>query len=453
MGPKERSPAATDRNAAALGDFLEHMAGSSLLPDEVAEAARLCLCDWAAVSVGARDEPAGRIVRETVAELAAPGQAHVMFGTPTAPAPAALSNGTLAHCLDFDDTYIRAATHTSAPVWAATLALGEHVGADERAMLRAFVAGFEVASRVGSGLGQAVTARGLHATGIFGRMGAAGAGAVILGLGRNRAIHALALAATQSSGLTASFGTMAKPFHAGKAAMDGVLAAQMAAKGFEGAPAVLEAGGGLDRAYIQDASRQLGRIGFDGWEILRNSFKPYAACHLTHPALDAARALDIDAESVSEVLARVGELARQVTGGTNGRPETALAAKFDLRYCTALALCGRRLDATDFEEPWRLDPEVAALSEKVAVVADPEMGFASAVLEVTTAARRTHRRAVPVAKGHPGNPIGWEEMREKFEGLVPVRLGDHSEPLFDALRGFGTGSRTGGAAPLLSLVS
>ena len=82
-------------------------------------------------------------------------------------------------------------------------------------------------------------------------IGAAGAGATLLGLDEGRAGHALATAATQAAGLTASFGTMAKPFHAGKAAMDGVIAAEVAARGFEGKPSILEPSGGLDRAIIQ----------------------------------------------------------------------------------------------------------------------------------------------------------------------------------------------------------
>src|SRR5207302_8049801 len=122
------------------------------------------------------------------------------------------------------DTYVKAVTHVSAPVWAATLALGEEIGANERDLLAAFVGGFETASRLGSGLGEAVTARGWHSTGVFGRLGAAAAGAALLRLDAERALHALGAAATQTGGLTGPFGTMAKPFHAGKAAMEGGVA-------------------------------------------------------------------------------------------------------------------------------------------------------------------------------------------------------------------------------------
>src|SRR5947209_12259526 len=170
-------------------------APSRVLPAEVADMARLCLADWLGVAIGAADEPAGRIVRDVAAGWRSQGRATVLFsGTAAAPF-AALANGTLAHCLDFDDTYVKAVTHISAPVWAATLALGEEAGADEAAMLSAFVAGFETASRLGNGLGEAVTARGWHGTGVFGRLGAAAAAAVLLRLAAKQTLPALAAAA------------------------------------------------------------------------------------------------------------------------------------------------------------------------------------------------------------------------------------------------------------------
>ncbi len=423
-------------NGQAIGVFIA-AAHTPTLPPEVLDAARLCLADWMGVAIGAAAEPAGRIVRETVAQWRSTGRSTVLFGGTAAAPFAALANGTLAHCLDFDDTYVDAVTHTSAPVWAATLALGEEIGATEPDMLAAFVTGFEVAARVGHGLGQAATARGWHGTGLFGRIGAAAAAAALLKLDAERALHAVALAATQSSGLTASFGTMAKPFHAGKAAMDGILSAQLAAGGFTGATGILERGAGLDNAVIQDGSLSIVPIEFSDWRILRNSFKPYAACHLIHPSIDAARALvtgRLDLDAIGTVRADVGALAMKITGGGDGHPDTPLAGKFDLRYCVALALHGRDVSAADFRDPWMLEPDIAATASKVSVHDHPDMGFASATVTIDAVA--VH---VPVAKGHPGNPMGWEDMDRKFGGLVAPALQNRTGVMFGLLRQFGSG--------------
>jgi 2-methylcitrate dehydratase PrpD len=412
------------------------------LPAEVEDAARLCLADWLAVALGAADEAAGRIVRDIVAGWRSTGRSSVLLGDSAAAPFAALANGTLAHCLDFDDTYVKAVTHTSAPVWAATLALGEERGADEQTMLRAFVAGFETVARIGDGLGEAVTARGWHGTGVFGRLGAVAAGAALLRLDETRALHALGAAATQVGGLTASFGTMAKPFHAGKAAMDGVVAAQLAEAGFVAATGLLEPGGGLDNALVQDRAVAIGAVDVAGWRILDNSFKPYAACHLVHPAIDAARALsrqNRDLAALRAVRAEVGALAHQITGGKSGAPATPLEGKFDLKYCVAAALHGRNLSAADFREPWELEPAICATAGKVVPKVSAEMGFASARLALDFADGGSVSADIPVAKGHPGNPMGWDDMWGKFDALVTPVLGRRSEALFEVARGFGRG--------------
>jgi 2-methylcitrate dehydratase PrpD len=429
-------------NGHALAAFIVDMRTRELPPD-VLDAARMCLTDWLGVALGAIDEDAGRVVRGVAAGWKSQGKSTVIFGEGGAAAPfAALANGTLAHCLDFDDTYVKAITHTSAPVWAATLALGEETDATESAMLAAFVTGFETACRAGYGLGEAVTTRGWHSTGVFGRIGAAAASAALLKLDHEQTLHALGVAATQTAGLTASFGTMAKPFHAGKAAMDGVLSAQLAAAGFCAATDLLEPGGGLDGALVQDKSVRIEPADFSAWEILNNSFKPYAACHLTHPAIDAARSLagKVANEAVISIRADVGALALQVTGGKSGAPMTPLEGKFDIKYCIGLALRGHALSAADFREPWQRDDAALAFANKVDVYAASDMGFASARITVECTRGSTLCTEVPVAKGHPGNPMTWEDMWSKFSGLTEKRMGPRTRGLFEAMRNFGNGA-------------
>lgn len=415
-------------------------AGRRDLPQPVLEAARQCLVDWVAVCIGALNEPAARIVRTLVNGGATEERALLMLGGRAAAPMAALCNGTLAHCLDFDDTYVPANTHASGPIWAATLALGDELGADEHELLRAFVTGFEVMARVGRGLGEAVTARGFHATGVFGRIGAAAACATLLRLDERSAGHALGAATTQVSGLVGSFGTMSKPYHAGKAAMDGVLAARLAQAGFEAADRLLEPGGELQRTIIQDGGAAIRLADFDGWEVLENSVKPYAACHLTHPVIDAARGLGLAAQQLAglrRVTARLAPLAFQVTGGKSGAPRTGLEAKFDARYVVALSLHGRTLAAGDFGEPLADDPAVRATAAKVAVEAEPGFAYGAGRVSAELADGTVADCTVPVAKGHPGNPLSWSDLRIKFEGLVEPAAGTRTPEVFERLREFG----------------
>jgi 2-methylcitrate dehydratase PrpD len=432
-------------NSRAIAQFVAANA-TRTPPAKVLDAARMCLVDWVGVCTGAHSEKAGQIVRTVAASWGQSGRSTLLLGGQGSALVAALCNGTLAHCLDFDDTYIKGNTHTSAPLWAATLALGEQTGATEQEILNAFITGFEVSARVGRGLGEAVTARGFHATGVFGRLGAAAACAALLRLDADSCQHALGLAATQAGGLTGSFGTMSKPFHAGKAAMDGVLSAQMAAAGFKAAIQLLDPNGGLDGAIIQDKAFAISPANFDGWEILENSFKPYAACHLTHPAIDAARGAGVQKKEIGgiqEIEVHAGALAHQVTGGKTGSPSNALEGKFDIRYCVALALHGRRLSATDFMDPLHGDEDVRRTAGKVRPLANERMGYTSAAVKIKLRDGSVRDCEVPVAKGHPGNPMGWTDMQAKFEGLVEPAAGAQTQGLFGHLRDFGSNGGRG----------
>jgi 2-methylcitrate dehydratase PrpD len=157
---------------------------------------------------------------------------------------------------------------------------------------------------------------------------------------------------------------------------------------------------------------------------------------LVHPAVDAARALAArhnDIAGIGSIRAEIGALADKVTGGKSGAPATPLEGKFDMKYCIALGLHGRDVSAADFREPWQPDAAVCATAQKVTTAVSPKMGFASA--RVTLDERDSIH--VPIAKGHPGNPLGWDDMQRKFTALAAPVLGSRSDALFALVREFG----------------
>jgi 2-methylcitrate dehydratase PrpD len=262
-------------------------------PAQVVDAAKQCLVDWFGVCLGALDDPAAAYVQRIVDSWRSAGNASLLTGGRGAPVLAALVNGTLSHCLDYDDTHIESILHGSGPTWAAALAVGTDRGSEERDVLAAFITGFEVGARIGNrGVGVRLNHNGWHASCTLGRFSSAIAAGALLGLDERRIPHVLGTAATQVGGLTASIGSMAKPFQVGKAASDGVLAAELAAAGFEATTSLLDSDRGLLPTLFQDSSARVPPLTFDeGWEITRNSFKPYAACQLTHASIDSARRL------------------------------------------------------------------------------------------------------------------------------------------------------------------
>src|SRR5262245_47151254 len=264
--------------------------GFADLPAEVTWVGRHCLLDWCGCALAGSGEPLAQLLRD---ELGGDGPATVLGSGRTATArDAALANGAAGHALDFDDTHTRMPGHPTAPVLPAALAVSEEIDAGGERLLTALVVGIEVECRVGALLAPGHYGAGWHATGTVGTIGAAAAVAHLLGLDAERTAHALALAATQAAGLKASFGTMAKPLHAGKAATDGLLAARLAARGFTGNPAVLEAPQGLAAAAgrVTPDPERLDRL--EGrWAIRDTLFKYHAACYLTHASINATLAL------------------------------------------------------------------------------------------------------------------------------------------------------------------
>lgn len=426
----------TSTNARAIARFVSGMRERAL-PSEVLEAGRLCIADWYGVALGAADLPPVNAIASVAKAWDTKGVAPLLSGGTAAPLAAAMVNGTMAHCLDFDDTHVGSIAHLSGPTWAAAFAAAMDIGASPTVAMRGFITGFEVGARLGGGgFGVATNERHTHATGVFGCFGAAAAAASIYGLNEDQTMAAMGLAATQVGGLTASFGTPAKPFHAGKAALNGLLAAQMARAGYPAALDLVEPGGGLQKALVQDGSIGVQVLDLDeGWEIRRNTFKPYASCLLTHPVIDAGKSLatGLSLDSIKKIRVSVHPLAIQLAGKTE--PATPYEGKFSLAYTAALSLIGRRVAQGDFTEEGVNDPALQGLMRKVELVSSPEMALTAATLTLDMEDGSTRNAHTPLALGNPGRPMDWDAMRFKFLSLAQPVVGEWAAlDLFTHLR-------------------
>jgi 2-methylcitrate dehydratase PrpD len=413
-------------------------------PVEVLDAAKRALIDTVGCAIGAWDDACVRPVRHVVESWGARGNAQIFVGGRTTPALAALANGTMAHAMDYDDAHQMGAGHISCPCATAALALAGHLNSSEKDMLAAFITGFEVMARIGgggpAGVGRGLHKRGLHPTSVFGRVGAAVVASVLMRLTPQQTEYAVGVAATTAGGLVGSFGTQSKPFHGGKAAMDGILAAEMAAAGFQSSTKLLELEKGLYDALIQDRKVEVPTIDFSYWELKRNGFKPYASCRATHASIQTSRKLtaQIAGRKIAKVHAKVHPNVAVVANQLN--PQTPLAHKFSVRYCIAMGLTGYRLVASDFTEKLLQDKalkEIAAVTE-VEVVPDQPQYEAHLDVYVEGEAKPLHADT-SIVLGHADNPMSEEEVWGKFDGLVtPVLGAPQAKELYDLLKGFET---------------
>jgi 2-methylcitrate dehydratase PrpD len=411
--------------ADALVDFVLGLELASL-PDAVAEAAGLCLTDWVGVAIRGSTEPLASALDAVIAAAGGDPQATVVGrGRRTSALLAALANGAQGHALDFDDTHLGSIVHGSAPVAPAVLAVGEWRRRPGPEALAAFIAGFEIETRIGRVIGPRLADRGWHVTALLGHFGAAVAAGKLLALRPDELRRALGIAGTQAAGLEQSLGTMCKPLHPGKASMNGLLAALLAREGFTGPIGILDEGPGLPGTFvgITDLAPAIEDLG-KRFEILDNSTKLYAACHLLHATIDAGRAIRERSAAAPAAIAvvecHVHPLAVKVAAIPE--PRSGLEAKFSAAYCAALALTRGEAGESEFTDATAADPDLVGLARRVRPVADHALGIPEARMRVRLRDGRVLDEVVLAARGTPGHPVSREEVEEKFRRLAGVVL-------------------------------
>jgi 2-methylcitrate dehydratase PrpD len=391
-------------------------------PKPVVHQAKRCFLDLLGVALGGSKQPLGNILVKVARDFGGKPQATILGrGLKTSVMNAALVNGAMAHALDYDDTHVGSIGHPSAPVIPAVLAVAEWKGLSGKSALEAFILGFEVETRIGTGLGTKHYDRGWHTTSTFGRFGAAVAAGKLLGLSLGEMKQAMGLAGTQAAGIRLVFGTMTKPFHPGKCAFDGVLSAILAQRGFTCAPNILEAKKGFVEVLGVDSKlepmvKNLGKT----YQVLRNTFKPYAACLLTHPSIDAIidmrNKYDLRPEDIENIQCDVARFCLDSAGQVE--PKTGLAGKFSTYYCAALALAEGVAGEDMFTDRKVLDPKMVALRKKVTARIVPRFKDTEANVTITTKGGKKYSAYVDRPKGDPRNPPTDRELEEKFRTLA-----------------------------------
>ncbi|WP_225025892.1 MmgE/PrpD family protein [Xinfangfangia pollutisoli] len=412
------------------------------IPEDVREAARQALVDYIGVSIVGRDSPAAQPAQQMIKRWGAAGKARVILGQATNPAMAALANGSMTHALDMDDTHSQGCGHPSGPVWSTALAMGQHYGKSAQDALAAFVTGYEVMARLGGGgtygIGRTLQVRGFHPTSMVGRMGAVCTAAALLKLDQDQIGNALGAVATTAGGLLGSFGTHGKPFHAGKAAMDGILCAELALDGFVGARQLYEIKGGWMTAFLRDDQFQIPDLDFAAkWELLETGYKRFASCRATHTPAEAAilARSKVDGRAIKRVVVYLDRTAMVTAGRLD--PKTGLEGRFSIPLCVAMGLLGINLGPHDFTEATLARPEVQALLKKIECITIGDQPEDETHIEVELDSGEMLKASSEIPFGDPRRPFTWDDHHAKFSELVtPVMGQPATEQLFDLLRGF-----------------
>jgi len=306
----------------------------------------------------------------------------------------------------------------------AALAVAETRSLSGRELLLAYNVGVEVECKIAEAISPRHYEEGFHSTGTIGVMGAATAVAKLNRFGLPHVLTTLGIAASEGAGLRENFGTMTKPFHAGKASENGVVAADFAALGWTATHEVLEAprgffqaaGGGYDSAAI------LSKLG-NPWTFVNPgvSIKPYPSGSLTHPGMTELERLikehDIKPDEVE--LLEVGTNKDSPNALIHHHPKDHLQAKFSMEFCMAALLLYRKAGLMEFTDEVVNRPAVQQMISRVKFGVDPVAEAAgynkmTTILKIHLKDGRSITGRADFGKGSPAIPMSFDDVTGKF---------------------------------------
>ena len=420
------------------------------LPPETLDKAKQAILDLVGIAIRASSlGESSSVARKVVDQLGAPGKTTVVgIGPRYQPQYAALLNGTFAHTLDFDDTHEGGSIHPGATAIPAALALGEELHASGKRLLAAIVAGYDVTVRISEAADPgAQYDRGFHPTATCGIFGATAAVANLAGADAATLENAFGLNGSQAAGSLQFLenGAWNKRIHTGLTAHNAILAYRFAAAGAVGASEPLEGRSGFFRGYTDgaDLERVVATLG-RAFAIDETAFKPYPSCRYSHAAIDLLRQIVAETKLQPDAIAhvRIG-LPRKgmdligVPEASKRAPDSIVDGQFSMYFLAAVALLRGRMTWDDYALLG--DPAVAKLIERIDVAIDPEIEARfptmAASVEIVANGARPVRRVNLSPKGEPANPLSWDDVIEKFNGLACAVYGaDHRRRIVDEVR-------------------
>ncbi|SIT45505.1 putative MmgE/PrpD family protein [Paraburkholderia piptadeniae] len=367
-----------------------------------------------------------------------------------APRDAALSNGFLMHGLDFDDTHPLAIVHPTVACLPAALAVGEAVDADWDDMLAAYVAGMEVAIRLGVAVKGGFHHAGFHATGIVAHFSSAIVAGKLMKLDAAQLVAAQGIAASTAAGVQVFLeeGAWTKRMHPGWGALAGITAAHLAANGFAGPSRPYEGRFGLFDSHLQEhagaidlesISKGLG----DEWTMFGTAIKPYPVCHFIHGCAEAALRLhdaQMKADDIEEIVCLLPAPTMPIVAEpavAKMTPKTDYDAKFSTHFVVVACLLRGRFGLAELEDDVLRDPGILKLAAKVRCAVDPDADFpryfsGRVTVRMHDGSQRSEH--VPINLGSGERALGEHEIARKFRGTAGLMLSpDRVDTLLDAL--------------------
>ena len=367
--------------SARLVEYLASLSEADLAP-ELMQSSTIALLDTVGCGLYGSQKKWGEIAKAFVLSEHSSGKA-TLYGctSPIAPARAALANGTATHGFELDDIIQSTQGHPGAVVVPSALAVAEQLGASGPRLLLAMVVGYEMFARVGRAFTVDYSHRGFHVTGVNGSIAATVAAAVIMRLEVPQLLSAIGIACSSASGIKAFIqgtGGMVKRWHAGRAAEAGVVACELAQRGFTGPKEGIDGKFGLLQVIGGQAARpEFLDANLGSTFAIANEMwvKVYPCCGMLHSTLHALENLKqqhrFSPAQVSEI--RVHTCRRAVDQNGDPNPQETMAAQYSIPYSAGVAVAKDPRDLMAFDETNLQDPVVRGLMSRTKLFVDEKI--------------------------------------------------------------------------------
>jgi len=452
--------------AHATRDLAEFAAGLQFddIPSTVRQHIKLCILDGLGVALFGAKLPWTGLVRDmAIEEGATPVASFWATAQRGSIAQAALVNGTAGHAFELDDIHKESIVHPNSLACPVAFAFAEaDPSLTGRDILTAIVAGYEVGCRVGNAATMALFLRGFHPQGTNGVFVAAATAGRILNLTAGQMQHTLGIAGSMAAGLMAAQeGAMVKRLHAGRAAQAGVVAAQLAKRGFTGITEVLEAGYGGFLSSLSgkpNPSRLTDGLG-SIWETGLVGFKLYPSVTSIHTALDA----------LDHIMTEHGLTAAHIEAIETGcshmtyvhtawpyKPAGVTAAQMNLFFGQAVVALYRDASVRQYTEDRLANPDILSFINRITAYEDAAiegMGAAfrhAARVRVRTRSGQIFEHERLARRGSPDDPVAASAIERKyFDSVADILPDADAVALRDRVAGLETLEK---AEPILALL-
>ncbi|HEV7328418.1 MAG TPA: MmgE/PrpD family protein [Bosea sp. (in: a-proteobacteria)] len=392
------------------------------LPERTRHEAKRSLLNFFATAISGSREPAIELAIASLREFGGNPRASVIGRSDRLDAlGASFVNAASANIADFDDTHVPTVIHPSAPVAPPLFALAERRRMSGKDLLTGFAVGVEIACRLGNAVFPSHYRRGWHITATCGVLGAAAAASHTLSLDRQKTVWALGLAATQSTGLVESLGTMAKSVSIGSAARNGLWSALLADQGFDGPAAPIEGSQGFLAVMVDkpDLTALTAGLG-EGWQLARNTYKPYPCGVVINPVIDACLLWRAETSATVDDIEAIIVTGNPLLLQRADRPSIASGreAQVSAQHAVAASLLKGKPGLAEFSDQCVRNPAVMALRTKVSLVSDPAVGVDAARLVFRLRDGQERTIAIDEARGSLARALSDAELEAKFEELT-----------------------------------